>query len=667
MTQLMACGCGASFQNGDAFCGNCGRPLPVSTLAGRPVAYGLAPEPPRRGAPPFTGPTPLAGPSPATPQPPMPRAHSRGKRARESEQRQHWDTGFFRHPVAPAGRAPERMSNATRYLCAAAYLDSSFANPVIGELVGSHRAVVPSRGVDLIPVIRHCLKARKMQLVRDLLLSILLVLGLFLATGPLILILIIALFLSFLPKPQWERRSLGGKAVIAVAGVGATAIIAAIAGIFLLLYLTSKAGDSGGGLSRPGLALLPGVALTAGAVPIGLIYACAVGGTLVYYCYIRNKTLGEWLSPEAQAPPFDRSSERVEKRLAEINAAQYGNLTLYSGEDPFLGSGETPFKWRKADERIGANERAWSISIELNREGAPRNPLGPAPRGRVRIDPVELHTALRKRLLELNDPGLPPNERICALTVDDHVAGEGHFRWDSPLVDTAKQIPYSQVSGEAVTALIRNPQARLRYYQRVSISDEGQTVLAKNQPVIGSVDQEVVVSAFVYVAVEGHMFYLQFVPTSLAPIGDYYHTIDYLPKTSSGKFLAKVVLDTARTSFRDLFGAFPRLFRTLAMMRRERKSFNKELTLSADYVHADIGARMSVRQFGARLWPRTYIQQLDVSKYTQIIERLVLETVLDFLVAKGVDTTAYRASAQAIYNSGIIVGGDVRNSGLHIN
>jgi hypothetical protein len=41
--------------------------------------------------------------------------------------------------------------------------------------------------------------------------------------------------------------------------------------------------------------------------------------------------------------------------------------------------------------------------------------------------------------------------------------------------------------------------------------------------------------------------------------------------------------------------------------------------------------------------------------------------VLDFLVAKGVDTTAYRASAQAIYNSGIIVGGDVRNSGLKIN
>jgi hypothetical protein len=629
VTQLMECSCGASSEDGDIFCGNCG------------------------GKRPFSAPI---------PQQSVPQARVHGGRTRESEQRQYWGAGFFSHSVAPAAQAPERMSNATRYLCAAAYLDSAFANPVIGELVGSHRAVVPSRGVDLIPVIRHCLKARKMQLVRDVLLSVLLFFGLFVATGPLILMMIIAFFLSFLPKPRWERRSLGNKVLAAVAGVAAIAIIATIAGIFaLLLYVRSKVESPGGGLP------LPGLGLTAGSALGGLIYFCAVGGTLGYYCYLRNKALGEWLDPDAQAPPFTRSSERVEKRLAEINAAQYGNLTLYSDEDPFLGSGETPFKWRKADEKIGANERAWSISIELNREGAPRNLLDPTPRGRVRIDPVELHIALRKRLIELDDPALPPNERITALSVDDHVAGEGHFRWDSPLVDNSKLIPYSQVSGEAVTALIRNPQARLRYYQRVSISDEGQTVLAQNQPVIGSVDQEVVVSAFVYVAVEGHMFYLQFVPTSLSPIGDYYHAIDHLPKPSSGKFLTKVALDAARTSLRDLLGAFPRLFRTLLMMWQEWRYFNEELTHSADYVNADIGARISVRQFGARLSPRTYIQQLDVSKYTQIIERLVLETVLDFLVAKGVDTTAYRASAQAIYNSGIIVGGDARNSGLTIN
>jgi hypothetical protein len=550
------------------------------------------------------------------------------------------------------------MSNATRYLCAAAYLDPLFANEVIGELVGSHRAVVPSRGIDLVPVVRHCLKARRIQLARDVLLSVLLLLGAALAQGPLVAILVITFLLGFLPGPRWERRSLGGRVVAALVGVAAAMVIVGIvAVVVVLLVLVFVAKEF-----LSGQTFMPGQggssSIAAALVVFDLIYACAIAATLVYYCYVRNRTLGEWLSPDAQAPRFERSTARVESRIAEIDAAQHGNLTLYSGEDPFLGAGETPFKWRKADERVGANARAWSICIELNREGAPRNIFDPEPRGLVRIDPVELHAVLRRRLHELNDPGLPPNERISALTVDDHVVGEGRFRWDSPLVDAKRLIPYSQVRPEAIPALIRNPQARLRYYQQVAISDEGQTVLAEDQPVIGSVDQEVVVCAFVYVAVEGHMFYLQFVPTSLAPIADYYHMIDHLPKTTSGKFLAKVVLDTARSAFLDILGAPLGVYRTLRLMHRENKSFNKETTHSRDFLYADIGARVSVRQLGARLWPRTYIQQLDVSKYTQIVERLVLETVLDYLVAKGVDATAYRAAAQAIYNSGIIVAGN---------
>jgi hypothetical protein len=617
VTQATVCPCGSPFGDGDVFCGNCGTRRdqatvtamePVTAGTGAPIAQDDANgwRPPPLGAP------------------------------------------FFTHAAArPAGE----MSNATRYLCAAAYLDPPFTNRVIRELVASHRAVIPSRGIDLVPVIRHCLKARKIQLVRDVLLCLLLLLGVLLVRAPLVLILVITFLLGLLPGAHWERKSVDGKAV------GAVMVVIVLAVIFLFLLLASAVSGSGGGLPF-------GLSLNAGQAFLGLIYAGLVAVTLVYYSYVRNRTLGEWLSPGAEPPPFEQSTPRVENRLAEIDAAQHGNLTLYSGEDPFLGNGHTPFKWRKADHRVGANERAWSICIELNREGAPHNILDPEPRGRVRIDPVELHSVLRTRLQELNDPFLPPNERIGALVVDDHVVGEGRFRWDSPLVDAKKLIPYSQVRPEAIPALIRNPQARLRYYQRVSISDEGQTVLAEDQPVIGSVDQEVVVSAFIYVAVEGHMFYLQFVPTSLAPIGDAYHVIDHLPKVSSGKFMLKTVIDAARSSFRDLLGSPFAVYGTLRLMRKEYKSFNEELDHSKDYVYADIGANVSVRQFGSRLWPRTYIQQLDVSKYTQIVERLVIDTVLDYLVAQGVDVTAYRAAAQAIYNSGIFVAGNNQNSPL---
>jgi hypothetical protein len=640
----MTCSCGFPFADGDLFCQNCGtrRVLPAGRVTSPPTL-------------PPTMPPPV---------PPVPRARETPRAAAPAPHRAagSWarlGAPYFTHATA---RPPEPMSNATRYLCAAAYLDPSFTNGVIREIVASHRAVIPSRGIDLVPVIRHCLKARRMRLTRDALLCGLLVFGVIVARTPLVLILVLTFLLGFLPGAQWERRSIGVKALIGVA--------IALAVILLMIVILVE------GLFY---ALPYGLALDAGSAFLGLVYAGVIAAILYYHCYYRNRTLGEWLSPGTEPPPFQQSSPRVENRLAEVNAAQYGNLTLYSGEDPFLGSGHPPFKWRKPDERVGVGghtgtggrtgtgERAWSICIELSREGARNDIFSPEPRGRVRVDPVELHAVLRKRLLELNDPALPENERISALSVDDHVVGEGRFRWDSPLVDVKRLIPYSQVRPEAIPALIRNPQARLRYYQRVSISDEGQTVLTEDQPVIGSVDQEVVVSAFVYAAVEGHMFYLQFVPTSLAPIGDPYHVIDHMPRVSSGRFMFKTTLDAARGSFRGLLGSPLSLIWTLWLMYKEYRSFSAGLKHPQDYVYADIGAKISVRQFASRLWPRTYIQQLDVSKYTQIVERLVLDAVLDFLVAKRVDVTAYRAAAQAIYNSGTIVGGDVRNSNLTSN
>ena len=167
MTQVTGCRCGYLYKDGDIFCADCGRPRALPAMTDTP-------------------PPPATRPGPGAPQ------------------RQ--DGSYFTHASA---RPPEPMSNATRYLCAAAYLDAAFANGVIGELVASHRAVAPSRGIDLVPIVRHCLKARNMQLTRDVLLTTLLLIGVFLALSPLVLILVITFVLSFLPGPHWERRSVG--------------------------------------------------------------------------------------------------------------------------------------------------------------------------------------------------------------------------------------------------------------------------------------------------------------------------------------------------------------------------------------------------------------------------------------------------------------------------
>jgi hypothetical protein len=569
-------------------------------------------------------------------------------------------SSFFSHAAPPA---PGPVSNATRYLCAAAHLEPLFATTVLGELMGSRRAVVQSRGIDLVPIVRHCYKARKQQLVRDILLTI----PYFpLLWGLLVPALGVAFLLSLLPGTRWDRRSRGFRGYGRVIGIGAVVLMLGYVATAVILFLVAAVASQEQQLQSSLPAELWAIAF--GWLASLILYAAILLG----YGIAQHRTLSTWLVPGA--PPLlpVAESARVQARLAEIYAAQDGNLTLYSGEDPFLGTGVTPLGWRTADSRVGAGEQAWSIAIELSHEdrdgsgGQKDGFLGSFPRGakrgRTSIDPVRLHEMLRERLLELGDPELAPNERVGNLTVDHHVVGEGRLKWNSPLVDPVRLIPYSQVTPEAITALIRHPQARLRSYLRVSISDEGPMVFADDQPVIGSLDQDVVVSAFVYVAVEGRMFYLQFVPTSLAPVDDSFSVVDRMPRPGSGEFLAMVVGDTARTAFFDIIDAPFNVYRTLWQMWTEFRAAETKVPAGREDAHTDIGARLSVRE----LHPRTYIQQLDVSKYTQILERLVLEAVLDFLDSEGVDTTAYRASAQAIYNSGVIVGGNVAGSTLDV-
>lgn len=564
---------------------------------------------------------------------------------------------YYSHATAPPQNQQEPMSNATRYLCAAAYLDPKFASSVIKNLIGSHRAVVPSRGIDLIPIIQHCLRARRMRLVRDVILSILLIFAWVWDGSVPGFVLNIFFLLSFLPAPHWDRRKLGAKK-FALAIVTRTLVLMIALSLLLQHYYPSK-------LNWKQVSPQDMSPKTAEDVSLTFAFFVLFGGVLFVHSYRWYSTLSAWLRPGARVSVFRQSSGRVRRRLGEIDGAQHGNLVLYSGENPFLGTGLTPQGWHRTSAMARPGNRSWSLPIELVRDGAEPSMFGMSRQGTVTIDPVELQHVLRRRLLRLNDPDLPPNERMRHISVDDYVVGEGRFEWTSQLVDQDRKIPFSQVSQDAIDALIRNPQARLRYYQRISISDEGQTVLAARQPVIGAVDQEVVVSAFVHVAVEGHMLYLQFIPTSLPSIRDRYHVIDTLPKLGSGKFVLRVALTAARSANDNLFFAPFRVVRELWMMRKERRDFNKEESSPEDFVFADIGALASVRELGAGPGPRTFIQALDRTKYTQIVERLVLDTVLDFLVEKNVNTDAYRAASQIVYNNGIIASGDVRDTQVH--
>jgi hypothetical protein len=125
MTQLRCVNCAAPLVPDDVFCGGCGTPVaaPVRTSSvpgdsGFPAGPMAEPAAPRPGAAQTQ-----AWPSQPSPSGTADTSWYQPRRVESPE-----PDAFFTHP---ASQRSGPLSNATRYLCAAAYLDSVFANTVI--------------------------------------------------------------------------------------------------------------------------------------------------------------------------------------------------------------------------------------------------------------------------------------------------------------------------------------------------------------------------------------------------------------------------------------------------------------------------------------------------------------------------------------------------------
>ena len=583
--------CGGVVLAGDRFCGSCGTPVPdVRRFAPWPGAAGDT-------------------------------AASLGEEP------------FFSHEPR---RPTELLSNATRFLCAAAYLNHAFANRVIWHLLATRRAVAPSVNFDVGPVLRHCLRARRNILVRDIALMVIVLAGLIIRTLPTLDFLLFTISLGvLLPNAGRRRSGLIGTLVFSLAALAGVALsIAFMAFLALGSFASSLA--TGGSLAS-------GAAGFFGAVFTFLFLLAATWATEFVYLRTTFRTLAEGLRSEAGAPRA--MSGAAEERIALVEGAQWGNMTLHSGWFPFIGTGLQ-------------TEVHWSIATSLRRKDDPvRQRLGESlddervPGGKhvprdenVHIDPVDLHRRIRERLWALSDPALPANERIAALTVTDRLVGSGLMGLGNPLFDARSKTPYSHASQEAVEALIRHPQARLRYYQQVSVSDEGPAVMSRGRKVVESVDQEVAVSAFVYAAVEGRMFYLQFVLTALPPIDQAYRIVGFRYAAS----LTGMLVYSIKRLFGSIMSAPAGMYATFRLWRDERQA--ERTYLSA--VGGDFGTEISVRQLGTAPWFGSYIEELDVEKYNMMISRLLLETVQEYLDSNDVDTSAFANSAQTIINNG---------------
>lgn len=569
------------------------------------------------------------------------------------------------------------MTNVTRYLCAAAYLDEGYTRKVIRELVDEpYRAVVPSYGFDIGPIIGHCLRARRLHLIRDFTIWALLigcaVVSPFSVSG------YVALTLPFTIGRliPWRRFGWRARFRLAMGITIAYFVFSVFVGIFITtfvgagIYAVFRLAPSG---LDPGTFLFELIrhwidplwfVLWQTLLWLGVL-GIAYGWQIIIFRKMRTE-----LRPGMPTPPLDVLADGPRRRTRHLVEAQMGDVTMYSKENPFIGSGAPDSPWAQA----------WSIVAELDRPAGPDKTVKP-------VQPVDLHEHVRRHLMGMAEEWpegtdgrpdssdsarrLPANERIAGLNVGYHVvargtcaqyprsseAGSGLSDYQGhPLVDPVTALPYSKTTDESCEAIIRHPQGGIRCYQRVTVGAEGQAIRDSSDGLIAPAeDQDVVVSVFIHLAVEGHMLYAQFVADVLPPVRRDYQIVDRLPSCTDGSLVWMAIRRRWLAAFSDGVMAPFRVVQCLFEMAVPKI---REGARPTSYTMYDYGARLSVREMAAEETLPTYLQVLDAHKYSRLIERRLNEAVLDYLQSCDIDVSAYRRQADQIVEQSLMIGGN---------
>jgi hypothetical protein len=420
-------------------------------------------------------------------------------------------------------------------MCAAAYLDGTFAQDVVDEVLHEHhRAVHIPPGIDIATVVKHCLAACRQKVVRDVLL-----------TADLLLALVLAV--------------VGESALWLVVG-------------FVLAW----------------------------AIVLWDVWSAT------YQVVVKRLNPLVFASQAAPEP----ADPRLARRIAELSAEQNGNLTVYSGFLPFSGAGL----------RAGG----WSFVVDLRKGkdalGQAVNPVAPTV--------IELYSGVRRMLGTLGMANVQVKDRLFVNGSD--------IREDRTLLPDPLGRPLSRVDPSLMGHYVISPMHRIRHYQCTEIVDwRG----------------ELVVSLFLRFAVRSGRMFCELSKFVLVPLKEEFHRLDHLGGALRSRDVMSMVI-------RSLFLTPGLSLRAPKVVLRPFKH-SRELADSAKRVEDDpffdYGAPVTVLDRARSNGYRRYFQMLDKEMYVKVLERTVLDTIVEILDEHGVDTAELTDSRSTIINNGIMM------------
>jgi hypothetical protein len=536
--------------------------------------------------------------------------------------------GMTTAPVhMPVGSAP---GDVTRYLCAAAYVDESFAERVVEDLLADEAgAVAASPDVDLVAVVRHSLTAQELRHRRDLrLTSAFAVLAVF---APLWLVFV-AVFLSASRRAggrpsratrgshQPEGRVLVGTAITA----GVTVLVAFAFGV---LVSALPAPGFVSWLLGAYLAGVPAVLLSLATVAFAYV-------TVVRHDLAVDRLLRTTMTREAfarQPRPTVPRRKWMAERLTAIREAQDGNVTVYSGYTPFIGYAKAASQWALAVPLLPAGDPMGGIS----------RPAGPEP-----FTVTELVDHVRARLRATAALGTEDGtaadlaQSLTSLVVEDRVFASGtSIGDDERFIRTRSLAPAARLSADEVERITERPTGAVRHY------------LAVHVPLWGG---DVVPSVFLHFSTTGRTLHLNSSNHVLGPVRADYHAVDRLRGPLSPAARRGLLLDAVPRTGKAFYAAPFRALRQAYFDERHNRRMADELkALEQDPVY-DFGARVSIRELALSANYHNYFQVVDARRITSLVERHTLAAIREFLDTRGYDITDFRAQQQTILNQGLI-------------
>ncbi|WP_042386951.1 hypothetical protein [Streptacidiphilus melanogenes] len=546
--------------------------------------------------------------------------------------------------------AVDDMTTATRYLCAGTHLDEGFARAVIREIEEEHhRAPAPNHGVNIMVVHEHARRAVQRLTQRNHRLALCLAVSLVLQP---------AATLVFWPIAAMAGgdgvRSLDPRSSRIAAGTGdrpgsarRRVILGAVTRAVVMLVAAWIVTGVVQILPTP-LVYLPGQTLDV----LLLVVALVVAPWLV--CWQERTEAWQTVSRELTAEGFAAKHPRT----ADGAPLTDGNITVYSGYSPFVGTGIERQTWSLTMHLTPARGLTGTIPAQAQAQRGPWT---------VPIDADDLVEGLAERLSALGAGAPGAAAGIANLEVTEKLFVNGTELpqpWvrDSGLTAAVlpdeERPPVTEVPEQLVHAHRGRDHGPVRHCLRVEVTAWG---------------ADLVLSLFVQVVLSGGLLSLSTTTLLLPPVRAGYRVADSVlergarggPATTDSGAPAGggddtepvIAAQSLKAGLKDLAAAPAAVYRELREPgRRARRNADLLRAIAEDRTF-DYGARLSLRELAADSLYRNYFQRADVTRISQQLDMRLVDYLAQILEANGLDTTELDDSRTQLLNAGVIITG----------